>query len=821
MKIDLHVHSRFSTRPSAWVLKKIGTPESFTQPHQIYRIARRRGMNWVTISDHNRIEGALEIAHLPRTFVSEEITTYFPEDGCKIHVLALNITEAQHREIQKARENIYDLAALLRAEDIFHVLAHPLYAVNDRLTPEHFEKLLLLFLCFELNGARNDQTNVCLERILAALKPEDIQRMADRHDLAPWGSEPWCKVMTGGSDDHSGLNIARTHTRVAGATSVDELLAGIAAGRAEVVREPSSPCTLAHNLYGIAYQFYRSKLKLDRHIHRDQLMGFVDRCLNPQPEPETRGLMSRLYYFMPHRKASRSAVNVSDTLMGLLQQETRRLLQDAPELVELAGRGATDGESTERVWFDFANRVANRMLRSFADHIVGQLDGARVFNIFQTLGSAGGMYTLLAPYFIAYTLFERDRHFIRRIDQHFGPDFSPPEAAPIHVAHFTDTFYEINGVALTLRQQVTEARAAGRDYTLITCDGQDRPLLAGIVNFKPVAVYSLPEYPEQKIFIPPLLEMLDYCYTRGVTQIHAATPGPVGLAALAIAYMLKLPISGTYHTQLPQYAAQLTGDDLIRDLTWKYTLWFYDQMDSIYTPSESTRRELIERGIRSQKVLFYPRGIDTRRFHPSKRNGFFKQRYGLETAVKFLYVGRVSKEKNLPLLAEAYAALCPRLKDVHLVVVGDGPYLPEMRAQLSGLPCTFTGYLAGDDLAMAYASGDIFVFPSTTDTFGNVVLEAMASGLPVIVSDKGGPAENVQSGLTGLVVAADDGAALEEAMLRLASDEPLRRNLGRRARGAVEGRSFAGAFDQTWRMFENLERMHPAENVKAHISLAV
>ena len=810
MKIDLHVHSRFSTRPSAWILKQIGTPESFTQPLQIYRIARRRGMNWVTICDHNRIEGALEIAHLPQTFVSEEVTTYFPEDRCKVHVLAFNITEAQHRQIQKARENIFELSTLLRAEKICHALAHPLYPVNDRLTPVHFEKLLLLFRCFELNGARNDETNACLQRILESLKPCDLERMAERHKMSPADPDPWRKVVTGGSDDHSGLNIARTYTVVPGAASVDELLGGIGAGRARVVRQPSTPRTLAHNLYGIAYQFYRSKLHLEQHVHRDRLLGFVDRCLNPEPEPIHRGVMSRLYYFMPQRRRARATRDMSDTLVNLLRQETWRLLEDAPELMQQAVRGTGEGESNERIWFDFASQAANRMLQSFAGNIVRQLNGVRVFNVFQTLGSAGGMYTLLAPYFIAYSLFMRDRCFVRQVEAHFGAPAAAPDPAAVHVAHFTDTFFEVNGVALTLRQQVSTAREDGLAYTLVTCDDQDRPAQDGIVLFKPVAAYALPEYPEQKLFVPPLLEMLDFCYQRRVSQIHVATPGPVGMAALAVARMLKLPVSGTYHTQLPQYARQLTGDDLIQDLVWKYTVWFYDQMDCIYAPSQSTRQELVQRGIRTEKIHCYPRGIDTRRFHPAKRNGFFTQRYGIAAPVKILYVGRVSKEKNLPLLAEAFDGLAARRGDIHLVVVGDGPYLPAMQQRLEGRPCTFTGYLDGEDLALAYASADIFVFPSTTDTFGNVVLEAQASGLPVIVSDQGGPAENVRPGQTGLVIAAETHGPLQAAMRQLAEDAPLRRRMGLQARAAMEKRTFSEAFQQTWQMYETLESTRPA-----------
>jgi len=153
MKIDLHVHSKYSVRPSQWILQKLGCPECFTEPAEVYRIAKQKGMDLVTITDHNNISGSAEIAHLPGTFISEEITAYFPDDGCKAHVLVYDINDAIHREIQKVRENIFDLVDYLDQNGIVRVLAHPLYSVNDKLTIDHFEKFLLLFNNFELNGS--------------------------------------------------------------------------------------------------------------------------------------------------------------------------------------------------------------------------------------------------------------------------------------------------------------------------------------------------------------------------------------------------------------------------------------------------------------------------------------------------------------------------------------------------------------------------------------------------------------------------------------------------------------------------------------------
>jgi glycosyltransferase involved in cell wall biosynthesis len=274
----------------------------------------------------------------------------------------------------------------------------------------------------------------------------------------------------------------------------------------------------------------------------------------------------------------------------------------------------------------------------------------------------------------------------------------------------------------------------------------------------------------------------------------------MGLAALGVSKILKLPIHATYHTALPQYASELTGDTGMEDMVWKFVIWFYNQVDVVFAPSRAVADELAARGVNKEKIKVYPRGIDTERFTPGKRNGFFK-RYGLDRPVKLLYVGRVSKEKNLAMLSEAFRNLCAKRADLHLVVVGEGPYLDEMREELKGLPATFTGYLDGEELASAYASSDLFVFPSTTDTFGNVVLEAQASGLPVIVSDQGGPCENMIPGSTGLVMPSCNAEGLMQAMETLASDRQMRTTMGQAAREAMEERSFETQYLKAWKMY--------------------
>jgi glycosyltransferase involved in cell wall biosynthesis len=161
----------------------------------------------------------------------------------------------------------------------------------------------------------------------------------------------------------------------------------------------------------------------------------------------------------------------------------------------------------------------------------------------------------------------------------------------------------------------------------------------------------------------------------------------------------------------------------------------------------------------------------------------------------------VSREKNLPVLVQAYREICRQRPNVHLVVVGDGPYLDEMQKELQDWPVTFTGYLKGHDLAAAYASSDLFVFPSTTDTFGNVILEAQASGLPVIVTDQGGPKENMAPEKSGLVVPGNDHNALCNAVLLLIDDLKKLKKMSAQARLLMESRSFENAFAKQWKLY--------------------
>ena len=802
--IDLHVHSRHSTRPSQWVLQRMGCPESFTKPRMIYDLAHARGMDLVTITDHNTIAGALEIAHLPGAFVSEEITTYFPDDRCKLHVLAYNITEAQHADFQRLRENVFELAPYLREQGIVHVLAHPLFAVNGKLTPEHFERALLLFNTLELNGSRDGFQNSALRQIVGSLTRETMERLAHKHGIEPYGETPWRKALVAGSDDHSSLGIARMHTRFPGPATVGSLLTAIPQGLGVVQGEPATPWNMAHNLCGIAYQFYKSRKSRLPESHL--CVRFAEALLDPAA-PRKRGLKPLLRAAGDRtRMALYSLIADKNATSAMLLAEASGVIRADANMMDTA-RGRDSLAAPEDLWRRFVSRVSDRMLTRFAGRTLSAVQGADVFGLFHEVASAGSLYAMLSPFFLSCELFASERGFARRCLGAFGLRPAQTKKTGLKIAHFTDTFAEVNGVARTIQQQVALATKHGKDMTVVTCgEGLTRDDLGkGAARFAPVGSFQLPEYPEITLHYPPFLKLLAWCSEQDFDCILTATPGPMGLAGLAIARILKIPVHGTYHTAFPQYVRMFTEDPAMEDAAWRYMRWFYGQMDTIYAPSRSTAQDLAERGIKAERIVVHPRGVDAERFHPGRQGRFFEQ-LGLARQFKILYVGRVSREKSLDVLAQAFRQVHAHRPDARLIIVGDGPYLEEMRAQTADLPVVYTGYLQGEALTGAYAGADLFVFPSATDTFGNVVLEAQASGLPVVVTSCGGPREAMQPGRTGLVVAPYDARALAMSVLELMFDRERLSSMAALARKFAAGTSFDQAFLKTWDIYADIVR---------------
>ncbi|NQU44035.1 glycosyltransferase family 1 protein, partial [bacterium] len=654
-------------------------------------------------------------------------------------------------------------------------------------------------------------------------KPGDIERMANRHGIVPPFPEPWKKNLTAGSDDHSSLNLTRTYTEVKNAETLEDFWTGIDQGRAKICSRSAQPPLLARSIYGIAYQFYKSKANLERYVRKDLFLCFLERSLRTRPdnvEPRLAwyyGLVNRL------RKSAEDLNDGSISLISLARAEAEKLIKDDPQLMEIVREGSRHGGEMDTKWFEFVNQLSNKMLVEFGRRLVNRVSGGQIFDLFSSLGNAGALYALLAPYFVSFSLFSKQRRWSEEVLGHFAEGGASPENRSSSLALFTDTFRERNGVAAALRRNLAAALGQGKDLTILSIFPAAEPTVErGVHAFNPVGVLALPDQPDLKLPCPPFLQLLEHCYEQNFTLLHAATPGPMGLAALGIARVLRLPISGSCDSALPRFANLRTDDGLVEEILWKYLTWFYQQLDWVYVPSRAMAAQLVEKGLSAGKVRVYPRGVDGERFHPDLADPAIRHRYGLnENETVLLYAGRLSPEKNLHVLAEAYRKMISEGDRARLVLAGEGPTRKELEKGLAGTPAVFTGFLEEEDLAALMASSDVLVQPSATETFGSVVLEAQACGLSVIVTNAGGPRENMLPGQTGLVVEAGSVDDLHEAMESLAHDPNRRYAMGRAARQYAEHCDQPTAFSKLWEMQTGDEaRSHQSTRFESLASIA-
>jgi glycosyltransferase involved in cell wall biosynthesis len=360
----------------------------------------------------------------------------------------------------------------------------------------------------------------------------------------------------------------------------------------------------------------------------------------------------------------------------------------------------------------------------------------------------------------------------------------------MRVAIFTDNdFGKINGVTTTLTA-VLRWRPADLDLRVYTAAdaGVERPDYLALRSFG----IGIPFYAEMKMYIPRLFTFLKRARADGIQLVHYTTPGPVGLAAMYVAAKLQVPMVGSFHTQLSEYTALLSGSERLGHLMREYQRWPYGKCERILVPSAATRELLIAAKIRADKIRLWTRGVDTECFTPAKRSAAMRDRWGVsEARPALIYVGRLSREKGLELVPSIARTLREAGVDHRLVFVGDGP----MRAALQQAcpDAIFTGALAHAEVATAMASADLFIFPSRTDTLGNVVLEAQACGLPVLVSDAGGPRENILEGESGFVCAERGALDMPVRALQLASDRSQRVAMGNAARAYALSRGWTSA----------------------------
>jgi glycosyltransferase involved in cell wall biosynthesis len=361
-----------------------------------------------------------------------------------------------------------------------------------------------------------------------------------------------------------------------------------------------------------------------------------------------------------------------------------------------------------------------------------------------------------------------------------GDDTGGNTGRPLRIALVTSSYdYIKDGVALTLNRLVAYLEAHDVEV-LVFAPTIAKPAFAGAGRVVPVSSIPLPARPEYRLALGMPQSVRRQLKQFAPDIIHIAVPDLLGYRALKLARQWRIPAVASYHTRYETYLKHYWYIASFTGIVARYLRWFYGACREVYVPSASMAETLRADGLRDNFRL-WPRGIDGARFHPDKRSQAWRARHGIGTAeLVILHVSRLVREKRTDLLAEIFSQAQAIGIGHKAVIVGDGPERAALQASLPG--AIFTGFLDGEDLAAAYASSDIFLFPSETESFGNVTLEAMASGLPCICADATGSRSLVLPGVTGLLAEPGCLPQFVGHIASLARDGALRRRMGVAAR---------------------------------------
>jgi glycosyltransferase involved in cell wall biosynthesis/predicted metal-dependent phosphoesterase TrpH len=737
-RADLHCHSTASAVSKLGVQRALGLPECATPPEEVYALAKRRGMDFVTITDHDTIDGALEIADRPDVFVSEELTARFAGEPQAVHILCFGITPGDHEWLQAHAGDVEQVAAYLREREIASALAHPFYAVEAPLTARHRRRLAELFGVWEVrNGARAPELNA----------PAAVY--VDTHG----------GTGVGGSDDHAGVDIGRTWTEAPAASTPREFLDHLRAGRVGAHGKQGSAAKWAHAAMAIALRTY-------------------GRSEGAPPDPAVvLRMIERVMAEGDARSGALAADIGPDDCRALLRAWLAAIGRDLParELLDLMQ--AEDFSHTElyrraRHFHERKLQAAVGRVLAIASEGAGGDWGAAATEVFEACIPA-------VPYAPATAFLGQEKRKLA------GSDGDPPRVALV-----ADGIGATHGVTRTL-EELRERGVPGFEVDVIGTDGHvDRRLPS-------VTEAAVPYAGDVTVGVPGLPGVVEALSDGRYDLVHLCSPGPAGIAATLTARLLGLPTVGSYHTELAAYARARSGDEALELRTQLALAAFYGSCDVVLSPSGSVDERLAGLGIATDRIARWDRGVDLARFTPERRE---PGRYD-PARINVLYAGRLTREKGADLLADAFLEGHRLRPSLHLVVAGGGPEAPALREKL-GDRATFLGWLDGDELATAYASADLFLFCSQTDTYGQVLLEAQASGLPVVAVAAGGPAELVRHGRSGLLCPPDP-AVLGLTLAGLAGSPSARRRLTGGGLRAVEERSWEAALGRLaegWRL---------------------
>ena len=524
----MHVHSTASELSKLGIQRSLGLPECATPPQEVYELAKRRGMDFVTITDHDTIDGALEIAHLPDVFISEELTVSFKGELQAVHVLCYGIDGADHDWLQAHNDDVETCSAYLAERQITAALAHPFYAVGAPLTARHRRRLAQLFPIWETrNGSRAKELNL----------PAFVY------------IETHGGTAIGGTDDHAGIDIGRTYTETPHASDPFEFLALVRAGAAESHGAQGSAAKWAHAAMALAIRS----------------LGSGD--AQPANPAAVLEIIERLMREGDTRSGQVGADLCDGDALALLRGWLDAMALGIDEATLL--RMLQDGELSHADLQRRARRIHERRLgKAVGDAVSAAQDGR--LDVLRHSRELFDACLPAIPYAASTAFLGREKLKLTRSD-----------GDRPRVAIVTDGLSSVHGVSHTI-SQIRERGVPGFEVEVMGTDADvDRRLSS-------VAEIEVPFYKGLQIGVPGLPAIVEALSDGRYDVVHLCSPGPAGLGAWLLARVLTLPVIGSYHTELARYAGVRSGSDQLEVMASAALGAFYGSCEVVLSPSPAT-----------------------------------------------------------------------------------------------------------------------------------------------------------------------------------------------------------------------------------------
>lgn len=827
LKIDLHCHDHNSNVPDELLGRILNVPETWLKTEELISTLRTNGCDVFTVTNHNNARSNFDmIKKGTDMLVGAEFSCVAPDYDIGIHVLAYGFSEEQEKVLYELKEDLYKFLKYAKKNDIPTVWAHPLFQYkSDGIPPYNFfMKTALLFERFEIiNGQRNTWQNLLVKIWLEDLSREKIDSLAAKYkiDLSEYCNDPYRKIFTGGSDSHMGIFAGQSGCYL----HIPDL-------KERRKKEPLSALALEAIKKGNT-AVYGSDQNTEK-LTVAFLDYFNQVCLNFKDPGLTRMLLhkgttiDKVLAFLVSNAISeiqRHKVTISfidvfhKSFNGKIPSNFRKLFVPKAykpvfdSAVKIAEARKSGSEDTIALFQEHITSISNRLNTVLFSRLTKKLDdidfdkkfeNTSLDNIINFLelpsdmrsysGKGGrkdkNMTSPDVPKFLDGLSFPMLTSLIilaanftsAKSLTHLRPlynDFAEKTKKYIHpkrMLWMTDTYEDKNGVSMSLKAMHEEIKKRDLPIDLLVCSNTVKPD-ENLIVIKPEMEFVLPFYKQQPIRIPNFLKIHSIFQNGEYDRIICSTEGIMGAAALYLKHAFTVPAHFYIHTDWITFAKDVLGFDIHEiNRARRYLRAYYGAFDKLFVLNTDQKKWLTgkEMGFDEDKVfvtahwvneMFRPFSVSERKALNIDNSVYMIEERKVPT---ILYAGRISKEKGVFELPGIFRNVQKKIKDVRIVIAGTGPAENELKEKLP--EAEFLGWVNHADLPRIYSSADIFILPSRFDTFGCVVLEAMACGLPVISYNTKGPKDIINNAQNGFLVETVEEAS-EKAVYYLQNKE--------------------------------------------------